>query len=69
MLDAPVRSRLRQARGACGLTQQELADRVGVTRQTIGLIEVNRYNPTIKLCLMLARETGWTLDELFAIEG
>ncbi|MEN8243226.1 MAG: helix-turn-helix transcriptional regulator, partial [Chloroflexota bacterium] len=51
------------------LTQQQLADLVGVTRQTIGLIEANRYNPTIKLCLLLAKATDKTLNELFWIEG
>jgi putative transcriptional regulator len=62
-----IQSTLRAARVAAGLTQSELAERVGVTRQTIGLIEVGKYNPTIKLCLMLARETGMRLDELFTI--
>ena len=61
-------STLRLARTAAGLTQSELAERVGVTRQTIGLIEVGKYNPTIRLCLMLARETGTSLDELFRIK-
>ena len=42
---------------------------MGVTRQTIGLIEAGGYNPTLKLCLKLAVETGKTLDELFWIEG
>ena len=69
MKDIDIGNRLRLARVAKDLTQQELADMVGVTRQTIGLIEANKYNPTLKLCLMLARVTGKTLDELFWIEG
>ena len=69
MKDIDIGNRLRVARVAKDLTQQELADMVGVTRQTIGLIEANKYNPTLKLCLMLARVTGKTLDELFWIEG
>lgn len=69
MEDIPIANDLKVARVACDLTQAELADRVGVTRQTIGLIEAGRYNPTLKLCLMLARETGRRLDELFWIEG
>ena len=61
-------NRLRLARVDKGLSQAELAERAGVTRQTIGLIEANRYNPTIRLCLILARETGRSLDELFWIK-
>jgi putative transcriptional regulator len=67
--DIEMGNRLRLARVAKDLTQQELADRVGVTRQTIGLIEANKYNPTLKLCLMLAQVTEKTLDELFWMEG
>ena len=62
-------NRVRLARVACGLTQAELADRVGVTRQTIGLIEGGGYNPSLSLCLGIARVTGKTLDELFLVEG
>ena len=51
------------------MTQSELSDLAGVTRQTIGLIEAGRYNPTLKLCLLLARITGKGLDELFWIRG
>ena len=69
MKEIEIGNRLRLARVEKDLTQQELADLVGVTRQTIGLIEASKYNPTIKLCLMLARVTGKTLDELFWIEG
>ena len=69
MDEISIRNRLKVARVEKDLTQSELADRAGVTRQTIGLIEANRYNPTLKLCLILARETGRTLDELFWIEG
>ena len=64
-----ISNRLKLARVECELTQAELADRVGVTRQTIGLIEGGGYNPTLSLCLRLARVTGKTLDELFWSEG
>lgn len=60
---------LKLARVEKDLTQQELADLVGVTRQTIGLLEAGRYNPTLQLCLLLARATEKNLDELFWIEG
>jgi putative transcriptional regulator len=62
-------NRLRLARVERGMTQTELADRVGVTRQTIGLIEAGGYNPTLNLCLRLAHSTGRTLDELFWVTG
>ena len=62
-------SRLKLARVESELTQAQLAERVGVTRQTIGLIEAGRFNPTLKLCLRLARVTGKTLDDLFWKEG
>jgi len=62
-------NRVKLARVEKGLTQEELADRIGVTRQTIGLIEAGKYNPTLKLCLMLARVTGKSLDDLFWVKG
>ena len=57
--------RLRSARAAKGLSQQALADLVGVSRQTINAIEKGDYNPTIKLCAAICRCLGKTLDELF----
>jgi putative transcriptional regulator len=68
MLNGNTTNRLKLARVASGLTQAELAERVGVTRQTIGLIEAGGYNPTLNLCLRLARVTGRSLDELFWTE-
>ena len=65
MLNEGTPNRLKLARVARNLTQAELAELVGVTRQTIGLIEGGGYNPTLNLCLRLARATGKTLDELF----
>lgn len=57
--------RMKSARAAQDMSQQELADIVGVTRQTINAIERGDYNPTIKLCLAICRTLGRTLDELF----
>ena len=57
--------RMRAARTNRGLSQQELADAVGATRQTIGLIEAGRYNPSLKLCTAICKELGMTLDGLF----
>ena len=65
MKDIRIGNNLKLARVEKDLTQQELADLVGVTRQTIGLLEAGRYNPTLQLGLLLARETGKNLDELY----
>lgn len=69
MEEITIGNRLKLARVEKELSQAQLAELAGVTRQTIGLIEAGRYNPTLKLCLILARETGRTLDELFWIKG
>ncbi len=57
--------RLKSARAAKDWSQQELADAVGVSRQTINAIEKGDYNPTIRLCLAICHALGKTLDELF----
>ena len=57
--------RLKAARAAKDLSQQALAEKVGVTRQTINGIEKGDYNPTIKLCLSICRTLDKTLDDLF----
>ena len=69
MEEVAIDNKLKLARVENDLTQSDLAKQVGVTRQTIGLIEAGKYNPTLKLCLMLARATGKRLDELFWIKG
>ena len=61
--------RLKSARAGKDLSQQELADLVGVSRQTINAIEKGDYNPTIRLCLAICHVLGQTLDELFWEEG
>ena len=60
--------RLCQEKAEKNLSQQELADRVGVSRQTINSIEKGNYNPTIRLCTAICRTLGKTLDELFREE-
>lgn len=57
--------RMKTARMEAGLSQSDLACRVGATRQTIGLIEAGRYNPSLKLCRAICRALGVTLDDLF----
>ena len=53
---------------ADGMTQAELAERVGVTRQTIHSIEKGKYKPTIELALRLTRELGVAVEELFELD-
>ena len=57
--------RLKSARAALDMSQQQLADAVGVSRQTINTIEKGDYNPTIKLCIAICKTLNKTLDELF----
>ena len=57
--------RLKAARAAKDLSQQELADLVGVRRQTVNASEKGDYNPTIRLCLAICHALDKTLDELF----
>ena len=58
--DAMKQVRLRQ-----GLSQQALADQLGVSRQTVNAIESGDYNPTIRLCVGICRILGVTLNDLF----
>lgn len=57
--------RLKAARAGKDLSQQELADLVGVSRQTISAIEKGNYNPTINLCIRICQALDKTLDDLF----
>lgn len=56
---------LKAARAEKDLTQKDLAEAVGVSRQTINAIEKGEYNPTIKLCRSICRVLGKGLDDLF----
>lgn len=60
--------KLKAARAGRDLSQQQLAEAVGVSRQTINAIEKGDYNPTIRLCIAICRALGCTLDELFWTE-
>lgn len=60
---------IKVARAEHDMTQKELAEAVGVSRQTINAIEQGEYNPTIKLCRAICRVLGKTLDELFGEES
>lgn len=56
---------IRNKRKEKGISQEELAKRCGVSRQTINAIENDKYDPTLSLAFRLARELGLTVDELF----
>lgn len=57
--------KIKVARAALDMTQKDLAEAVGVTRQTMNAIEKGDYNPTIRLCISICKALGKTLDELF----
>ena len=57
--------RIKAARAALDMTQKQLAEAVGVSRQTMNAIEKGDYNPTIKLCISICKVLGKTLEELF----
>lgn len=60
--------KLKAARAGLDLSQGDLAEKVGVSRQTINSIEKGDYNPTINLCISICKVLGKTLDELFWLE-
>lgn len=61
-------NRIKLARMELNLTQQQLADSIGATRQTVNLIEKGNYNPSLKLCLAICYSLNETLDNLFWIK-
>lgn len=60
--------RIKIARASLDMSQKDLAEAVGVARQTMNAIEKGDYNPTIKLCRAICKTLGKTLDELFGEE-
>ncbi|HBB19846.1 MAG: helix-turn-helix transcriptional regulator [Ruminococcus sp.] len=61
--------KMKIARMENDMNQQQLADAVGVTRQTISMIESGNYNPTLNLCVAICRVLGKTLNDLFWTEN
>ena len=61
--------RMKIARIECDMSQEDLENAVGVTRQTIGLIEAGKYNPSLALCHAICRATRKTLNDLFEEES
>ena len=62
-------NRIRELRKAGGYRQEDLAEALGVSRQTIIAIENNTYNPTLELAMKMARYLHTTVEELFTLEG
>lgn len=58
-------NKVKVCRGAKKISQLELARSVGVSRQTINMIENDKYNPSLKLCINIAKTLGVTLNDLF----
>lgn len=58
-------TKMKLARIAHDMNQADLADQIGVTRQTIGLIESGKYNPSLKLCIEICHSLNVTLNDLF----
>lgn len=63
-----LENKVKLSRVGVNLSQQQLAEKIGVTRQTISLIEKGKYNPTLRLCLDICYAVNKTLDEVFWIE-
>ena len=63
-----MKNRVRECRQGLGLTQEQLAERAGVSRQTIISIEGGRYDPSLPLALRLARLLGQRVEDLFIDE-
>jgi putative transcriptional regulator len=63
-----VQNRVKEFRTGLGWTQQQLADAVGVSRQSINSIERQRYEPSLALALTFSRVFGYTTDEIFTLE-
>jgi putative transcriptional regulator len=67
--DLVISNRIRELRFRSGeMTQQQLADLVGVSRQTVVALEKGRYNPSLELAMRIARVFGLTVEEVFRLE-
>ena len=66
--DSPLKNRLEELRKARGIKQEELAEALEVSRQTIGSLENGRYNPSILLAFKIARYFGMAIEDIFIYE-
>ena len=63
-----MKTRIKELRARYDMTQEDLANRVGVRRETIGFLEKGKYNPSLKLAYKVARCLQTSIDELFIFE-
>jgi putative transcriptional regulator len=63
-----MKTKIREYRAKYNLTQEKLAEMVGVRRETIIFLEQGKYNPSLRLAYNVARALGVTIDEVFAFE-
>ena len=69
-MDTTIRNVIRRLRFDHGeMTQQELADRIGVTRQTVNAIELGKYSPSLEVAFRIAAVFGVALDDVFQYDG
>ena len=69
MIDTPIVTRLKEVRARTDVTQEQLAEAVGVTRQTIISIERGNYTPSVALALRIARHFNVSVEDIFAYEA
>jgi len=63
-----MRTRMKEYRARFGYTQADLAERVGIRRETIVFLEKGKYNPSLRLARQIARELNATIDEIFLFD-
>ena len=63
-----MKTRIKELRAKHNLTQEQLADKVGVRRETIVFIESGKYNPSLKLGFQIAKELHSSVEEVFSFE-
>ncbi len=62
-----MENNIKKIRTSCGITQEDLARKVGVRRETIVFLEQGKYNPSLKLALNIAKELKTPIDKLFSL--
>lgn len=66
--ESKIETNLKEVREAYGMTQQDLADHVGIRRETIVHLENNRYNPSLEMALKIAQVFNKQVEELFRLK-